>query len=655
MMLRNTEEKDIKLFVSCHKKAFVPENDVFCPIQVGTALAEKKLEGMKYYDNQGEHISEKNRQYCELTAQYFAWKNIEADYYGFFHYRRYLNLSPVEREEDGWGNIVYNHITKKVLEESYLDTKENIYAMIRNYDILVPIGRAFNREESSNTVYEQFIKEHPTLKGDMDNAIGILSRKYPDFIEACSMYMNSKLAYECNMFIMKKELFMQYSQWLFSICKELDQQLDLTEYSMDENRVVGYIAERLFGIYFTKIKLDKRYKFREVQKVYFFHTDSVQRIEPVFKHAIPIVLSANNEFVPYLSVFIQSIIENSSKQNQYDLVILHTDILEKNRKILKTMLEQHKNFSLRFFNMQEIVQGLSLFVDQHLSVETYYRLAIQEIMTEYKKVLYLDCDMILLTDVAELYQINVENVYLAATLDVDLAGTMKRDKDRKEYVKQVLKLKNPYHYFQAGVLVLNLDMFRKNFTVKQLFEVAASYQWRQHDQDVLNYLCKGNFILLKGEWNVIMNWEEGERSRIKIIADAPMQIYQNYLESRKNPLIVHYAGYQKPWNVPTCDYAEWFWKYAKNTPYYQQLLKRIVQNGNEITYVQQRESVVESSSSLESLVQQVDNQGIRIRGVDEVVYVDGIMIKLINWFNRKYPVQSKKRARLRKILGKVFK
>ncbi len=655
MMLRNTEEKDIKLFVSCHKPSFVPENGVFCPIQVGTALADKKLEGMKYYDNQGEHISEKNRQYCELTAQYFAWKNIEADYYGFFHYRRYLNLSPIEREEDGWGNVVYHHITEEVLEENYLDTKENIQAMIQGYDIIVPIGRAFNREESSNTVYEQFIKEHPTLKEDIDKAIRILSKKYPDFTEACSTYLNSKLAYECNMFIMKKELFFKYCTWLFSICSELEKQLDLTEYNMDENRVVGYIAERLFGIYFTKIKLDQIYKFREVQKIYFFHTDPTEEILPVFKDAVPIILSANNEFVPYLAVFIQSVAENSSKQNRYDLVVLHRDITEKNRKILKIMLKEYENFSLRFFDMEEIVQGLSLFVDQHLSVETYYRLAIQEIMAEYKKVLYLDCDMVMLTDAAKLYQIDVEGTYLAAVLDVDLAGTIKRDKDRRTYVEQVLKLKDPYRYFQAGVLVLNLDMFRKNFTVKQLFQVAASYQWRQHDQDVLNYLCKENFILLKNEWNVIMNWEEGERSRIKIIAEAPMQIYQDYLKSRKNPFIVHYAGYQKPWNVPTCDYAEWFWKYAKNTPYYQQLLKRVMQSGSERISVPQESSASAVHNELESIVQQVDNQGIRIRGVDEVVYVDGAMVKLINWFNRKYPIHSKKRARLRTILRKVLK
>lgn len=652
-MLRDTEEKEIKIFVSCHKEAMVPENGVFCPIQVGTVLASEKLKGMKYYDNEGENISEKNKQYCELTAQYFAWKNVKADYYGFFHYRRYFNLSPVIRKEDGWGNIVYDRIDRKVLEESYLDTKENIQAMIQNYDVIVPVGRAFGGEESFGTVYEQFIKEHPTLKKDMDKAIYILSRKYPDYIEACASYMNSKQAYECNMFIMKKELFIKYSEWLFSIFDELEEQLDLTEYNTDENRVIGYIAERLFGVYFTKIKQEKEHRYREVQKIYFFHTENSTEILPIFDKAVPVVLSANNAFVPYLSVFIKSMMENSSKESNYDLIVLHRDIIEKNRKILQAMLKKYKNFSLRFFNVEEIMQGLSLYVDQHLSVETYFRLAIQEIMPEYKKVLYLDCDMVVLADVAELYKTDVENVYLAAVLDADLAGTIKHDRDRKNYVEKVLKLKNPYKYFQAGVMVLNLTMFRKNFTVKQLFEIAASYQWKQHDQDVLNYLCKEKFIFLKNEWNVIMNWEEGERSRIKILAEAPMQIYQNYLESRKNPLIIHYAGYQKPWNVPECDYGEYFWNYAIKTPYYMELLQKVMESKQATIDSKQLQDSFEQNRN--SIVRQVDNQGIQIKGVNDVIYVDGMMVKLINYFNRKYPIGSKKRARLRKLFGKFVR
>ena len=80
---------DIKLFVCCHRQEEVPKYPLLYPIQVGAALSEVRFPKF-LYDDTGENISEKNRSYCELTAQYWAWKNVQADYYGFFHYRRYL-------------------------------------------------------------------------------------------------------------------------------------------------------------------------------------------------------------------------------------------------------------------------------------------------------------------------------------------------------------------------------------------------------------------------------------------------------------------------------------------------------------------------------------------------------------------------------------
>ncbi len=80
---------DIKLFVCCHRPEKVPKHPLLYPIQVGAALSEVRFPEF-LYDDTGENISEKNRSYCELTAQYWAWKNVRADYYGFFHYRRYL-------------------------------------------------------------------------------------------------------------------------------------------------------------------------------------------------------------------------------------------------------------------------------------------------------------------------------------------------------------------------------------------------------------------------------------------------------------------------------------------------------------------------------------------------------------------------------------
>ncbi len=79
---------DIRLYIACHKEAALPSMPFFYPVQAGAALATQQFENM-LQDDTGNHISEKNKSYCELTVQYWAWKNQRADYYGFFHYRRF--------------------------------------------------------------------------------------------------------------------------------------------------------------------------------------------------------------------------------------------------------------------------------------------------------------------------------------------------------------------------------------------------------------------------------------------------------------------------------------------------------------------------------------------------------------------------------------
>nr|MCR4673462.1 DUF4422 domain-containing protein [Lachnospiraceae bacterium] len=114
------EEKKIKIFVSLHDDFFVADNKLLEPIQVGTALAERKIENV-IHDNEGKNISEKNKMYCELTAQYWAWKNMpDLDYYGFFHYRRYLSFNPIQLEH--WENITYfDYCDEDAIERLMLD------------------------------------------------------------------------------------------------------------------------------------------------------------------------------------------------------------------------------------------------------------------------------------------------------------------------------------------------------------------------------------------------------------------------------------------------------------------------------------------------------------------------------------------------------
>ena len=415
-------QPDIKIFVACHKPSYVADNVYLYPIQVGAALAKARLDML--HDDEGENISDKNKSYCELTAQYWAWKNIEADYYGFFHYRRYFVFDPAVECNDDWGNVVFDRITPEALDQMKLQP-EIMRKMIQQYDAITVKGRRYLQTDQHGeplTVYHEYGMVPFQHREDLDITLKILEEKYPAFHEAVQEYMRSELAHECNMFIMKKDLYFQYCQWLFDILFEAEKHIDTTWYSVEEYRVMGYLAERLCGIYFTYLENQKDIKIGELPKTLFRDTAPKAVLHPVYKDGVPIVLSANDRFAPYLDVMIQSIIANASSARQYDIIVLFNDISEKNRNLILWGAHGKANISIRFIRVCEYFNADELFVDQHLSIETYYRLIIPEIMPDYHKILYLDCDMVAERDVAELYDIDLESYAIGAAKDIDVAG-----------------------------------------------------------------------------------------------------------------------------------------------------------------------------------------------------------------------------------------
>ena len=107
-----------------------------------------------------------------------------------------------------------------------------------------------------------------------------------------------------------------------------------------------------------------------------------------------------------------------------------------------------------------------------------------------------------------------------------------------------------------------------------MIRLALSRSWRCHDQDVLNMVCKGRVHYIPQKWNTLMSWKEPGRSRMDILKMAPRKLYEEYIEARRQPYMIHFAGYQKPWDVADCDFAEYFWEYAKNSSYFATLLSK---------------------------------------------------------------------------------
>ncbi len=562
---------DIKIFVSCDKDSYVPNNPYLYPVQVGSALAKTRFSTM-LHDDEGDNISEKNRSYCELTAQYWAWKNQDADYYGFFHYRRYLCFNEEIQDDDVYGNVLADRITDATLQK--LSIEPSIMKQyIESHDAVVVRKRKIL---SVDNIYDEYDASPLQHKEDLDKTLGIVLKKYPEFKEAIEKYFSSDMAYDCNMFIMKKDMFNTYCNWLFDILEESEKVIDTSNYNVQEYRVYGFLAERLCGLYFTYLEMQGKYNIGKLPKVLFKNTNKLKKVEPVAKDAIPVILSADDRFAPFLEVMIRSIALKASDDRIYDIVVLHSNITEKNQKVIKDF-NQKDNFMIRFVDVSSYFDRNGLFVDKHLSVETYYRLIIPEIMPNYHKVLYLDSDMVVTEDIAKLFEIDLNGKVLGAVKDIDIAGQVKSNiNDFPKYI-QDLGLDNPFNYFQAGVLLIDLDELRENTNSRNLLKIASEMQYRCHDQDVLNKVFKDKVMYLSQKWNVIMLWEfpEHNMKRIDFVKMAPRNMYYEYENARRTPYIVHYAGEQKPWVCVDCDMAEYFWDIAKDSPFYQLIQYRV--------------------------------------------------------------------------------
>lgn len=567
---------NIKIYVSCHKECFVPKHSMIYPIQVGATNAAKRFDNM-LHDDEGINISDKNKKYCELTGQYWAWKNDDADYYGFFHYRRYLSFSDKEFKENPFRDAVMNYLTEDVIDKLNLSEK-NLQREIPKYDIITTrpvILKELGKNVKSN--YNQYVTTPYQYKEDMDLMLDIIKEKYPEYYDTAEFYLKkSKIGYYCNMFIMKKEIFMHYSEWLFTILGEHEKRRDYEDYNVDAYRISGYLGERLFGIYYLYWKNKGVYECRELQRTLFLNTDKIANVKPAFEEKnVGIALAANDYFVPYMATTLYSLLQHISKENNYDILIFTHDISIDNRKIIKNMGINMENVSIRFIDPSYLFEGYNIYLFGHFgSIETYYRMILPELLPDYHKLLYVDSDMIILDDLAKLYNEDVEGYLLAATRDADTSGLYNGfDPKRKEYSDEVLKLKEPHQYFQAGIINFNLDEFRKTFDVEEMLKFASKEKWLLQDQDVLNKLCEGRVKYVDMSWNVLVDY--GHFRMNQIIRLAPQWLYFQYMEARKQPKIIHYAGPEKPWNCPEMDFGTEFWEYAKRTPYNETMLFRM--------------------------------------------------------------------------------
>lgn len=565
------DKPDIKIFVS-HRIDLDSEtidNPLYIPVRCG-AVYDERNDVTMLGDNTGDNISEKRGSFCELTVQYWAWKNIKADYYGLCHYRRYLSFSTQNLAKDVWGNITYDFLDKNAIAELNL-FREPMQDLVQKYDFIISTPY-----KTRHSVYEQY-KETPALHiEDLDHCIDIIARISPEYLDAANRYLHGKKFYPCCLFIMKQELFNKYSKWLFSILDKFEEEADCSNYGSEAYRTAGHLGERLLGVFYTYIQMKHpQYKTLVLQRAIFWNTEKNKLPVPAFlSNNIPVVLTSSDYYVPYAAATLLSLIKKSSPKYNYDITFLYSNISDSNKKLLQRMIEKLPNFSLQLYHITPLLSEYAFKANNHVSVETFYRLFVQTIFKNYKKILYLDSDLIIKRDIADLYNIDIGNNLIGAAPDADWMSQYNGAiPSVRSYCNKILKLDNPFTYFQAGVMIFNIEEMNKTFTETELADFGSSREFMYVDQDVLNSKCQGRVYLFDIAWNVMTSCG-GQRTK-NIDLFAPRHIAQQYSKAREKPYIIHYAGYLKPWNNPSEDFAEEFWECVRGCFLYEILLSRM--------------------------------------------------------------------------------
>ena len=580
-------EKDIKIFVTYKDKHKIIETDIIKPIQTGRAIADEAFEGM-IGDDTGENISAENPYYAELSAQYWAWKNYDKignpDYIGFMHYRRhfifneqYKSEMDDKKSQFGYSAYVFKSITDEYLSQIHLDD-QHIKETVKDTDIIF-IKKANAKYLNCKNGREDFSKNcygsHPE---DYDKCMQLIEKLHPDYAEEIAELNKGPYRYFYNMFIMKKDEFFEYSQFLFPILDEFKKQVDIKNYSQKASRVLGYMGEFILSLYAFKKHKDSTKNIKELYSSFILDTKENVEINPAFEtNNNVIAMSSSNEYVPYLSTCLESLKSVADKNQNYDIIIFERSITEKNKQILKKQIER-ENISLRFVNPMNILTNYDLQFPKHYNLECYFRLTSPLILKNFGKVLFTDVDLLFLKDPSIIYNEDITNYPLAACQDLIMNAFVNNTSDSlnwAKYLRETLELVDIYKYFNTGVMLINIKYFNENNLSRKILELVAKNQYRILEQDGLNAFFKTNIKYIDTAWNfpVANIYYEA------ILCLMPQYCLSKYEKDAADPNIMHFAGRPKPWYAPEENRAHVWWSYARKTPFYEEILKRMTMSG----------------------------------------------------------------------------
>ncbi len=270
------------------------------------------------------------------------------------------------------------------------------------------------------------------------------------------------------------------------------------------------------------------------------------------KKEIPIFFTIDNSYAPYISVAIKSIIDNASKDYNYKLIVIHQELNQENMDKISSLAKE--GFEIKFVYMKDGLESITDRVENRLrcdyfTLTIYFRLFIPDMFPEYDKGIYIDSDVVVSGDISKLYNHQLGKSLVGACVDKSVVDVPELAK----YMEEAIGV-SKYEYVNSGVLLMNLKEMRETEFTKKFLTLLNKYHFDciAPDQDYLNAMCNGKILYLDECWDAMPT--EGK-------------------EPLESPNLIHYNLFQKPWCYDNIQYEEYFWKYAKQTKYYEQIVE----------------------------------------------------------------------------------
>lgn len=269
------------------------------------------------------------------------------------------------------------------------------------------------------------------------------------------------------------------------------------------------------------------------------------------KEVIPIFFTIDDSYAPYLAVALNSLIANASREYQYEIYVVYQDVSEKNQRKIQALAKE--GFHIQFVPMKgglESIQDRSenFLRCDYFTLTIYFRIFLSDMFPQYDKGLYLDSDIVIPGDISELYHTELGDNLLGACPDHSIEDVPELIK----HMEQGLGISR-YEYFNSGILVMNMKRLREVNYSSEFLRLLTTYHFDTiaPDQDYANAMCHGKVTYLDRRWDAMP--VEGK-------------------EPIPDPKLIHYNLFDKPWCYDNIQYEEYFWKYAKDSGYYEEIL-----------------------------------------------------------------------------------